>query len=222
MMDGNFITVIRTGAVGAIAAKYLARRSSETAAILGCGTQGRVQLAALKKVLSLKSVKCFDNLTERAEDFAVEMGSDECRVVVVSSPEDALREADVIVTTTPSEKWIVANEWITPGMHISAMGADTRGKQEIDPLLFSRARIVVDSLEQSQQLGEMQHVPEWIGNSCIYATLGEVVAGEKKGRFEENDITLFDATGIAFQDLVTAGLALERAVATKIGTWVKI
>jgi ornithine cyclodeaminase len=133
-MDGNFITTIRTGAVGAIAAKYLARKNSKVAATLCCGTQGRMQLTALKWVLPIRDVRCYDISPKNAEVFAKEMSSQDCTVKWVSSPEEAVKCADVVVTTTPSERWIVSSDWIDPGMHISAMGADTKGKQEIDPI----------------------------------------------------------------------------------------
>lgn len=222
IMDGNFITTIRTGAVGAIAAKYLARKNSQVAAIIGCGTQGRMQLRALKWVLPIGDIRCYDISLKNAEAFAEEMSSQDCPVKRCSSPEEAVKGADVVVTTTPSEKWIVSSDWIEPGMHISAMGADTKGKQEIDPGLFTRVKIVVDSLEQCKQLGEMQHAPEIVEKGGIYAELGEITAGEKSGRSDNSEITLFDATGIAFQDLVTAGLALKISVEKGIGKRIPI
>ena len=118
------------------------------------------------------------------------------------------------------ERWVVSSDWIEPGMHISAMGADTKGKQEIDPALFTRAKIVVDSIEQCKEFGEMQHTPNLVEKGGIYAELGAITAGEKSGRTDKNEITLFDATGIAFQDLVTGELALklsvERGIAKRI------
>ncbi len=222
VMDGNFITTIRTGAVGAIAAKYLARNNSKTAAIIGCGTQGRMQLTALKWILPVRGFRCYDLAQKNAEEFAKEMSTRECSVQPFSSPEDAIKGADVVVTTTPSEKWIVSSDWIEPGMHISAMGADTKGKQEIDPALFDRAKIVVDSMVQCKELGEMQHALDLVEKGGVHAELGEIIAGDKPGRSDDTEITLFDATGIAFQDLVTAGLALKLSKEKGIGKRVPI
>ena len=216
-MDGNFITTIRTGAVGAIAAKYLARKNSKVGAILGYGTQGRMQLTALKWVLPIRDVRCYDISPKNAEVFAKEMSSQDCTGKWVSSPEEAGKGADVVITTTPSERWIVSSEWIDPGMHISAMGADTKGKQEIDPDLFTRAKIVVDSIAQCKGLGEMQHASDLVEKGGIDAELGEITSGEKSGRSGNREITLFDATDIAFQDVVTAGLALKLSVIKSIG-----
>jgi alanine dehydrogenase len=217
VMDGNFITTIRTGAVGAIAAKYLAKRDSKVATIIGCGAQGRMQLTVLKWFLPVKNIRCYDIRPECAEELAKEMSSQRCIVQSFSSPEEAVDGADVIVTTTPSESWIVSSDSIEPGMHISAMGADTKGKQEIDPVLFGRAKIVADSIEQCRQLGEMQHAPDLVKSGGVYAEIGEIITGEKPGRVNDSEITLFDATGIAFQDLVTAGLALKLSKERGIG-----
>ncbi len=222
VMDGNFITIIRTGAVGAIASKYLARRDSEIAAIIGCGTQGRIQLEALRVNFELRDVRCYDSVQQSAEVYAREMSTPHSLVSPVLQPEEAVKGADVVVTTTPSTKPAISDGWISQGTHISAMGADTKGKQEIDTRLYQKCKVVVDDLKQCSVLGETQHNLDFIQNRGIHAQLGEIVSGEKRGRESDDEITLFDATGIAFQDLVTAGLAFRLAQEKKMGTWVDL
>ena len=130
--------------------------------------------------------------------------------------------ADVIVTTTPSFRPIVMNSWIAPGVHINAIGADTKGKQEIDQQLFARGKIVVDSFSQARELGETQHaIRDGIIDS-VHAELGEIIAGMKQGRKNASEITLFDATGIAIQDLSVAAYVYESAVSKGIGTPIQI
>jgi alanine dehydrogenase len=222
VMDGNFITIIRTGAVGALAAQCLARKDSSVAAILGCGTQGRIQLTALREVFRLRNVRCYDSVHENARLLATEMSTPENRIVPCSRPEEAVTGADIIVTTTPSMEPIVRAEWVSKGAHINAMGADTKGKQEIYPELYQKSKVVVDDLRQCSELGETQHNLDFVRTRGIYAQLGEILSGNKPGRENDEEITLFDATGIAFQDLVTAGLALALAKEKKMGTWLEL
>jgi len=131
-----------------------------------------------------------------------------------------LAEADIIVTATPSTKFLVDAGWVATGTHVNAIGADARGKQEIDPRLFTQAKVVVDKLSQCRELGDLQHPLRQglIKESDVHAELGEIVAGEKVGRTQPEEITIFDATGVSFQDLVTAKLAYERAVEAGLGT----
>jgi alanine dehydrogenase len=222
VMDGNFITIIRTGAVGGLAAKYLARKNSEIAAVIGCGTQGRIQLTALRGHFNLKNVRCYDAVPESAQKYAEEMSTPESPVRSCSRPRDAIGGADIVVTTTPSTKPVILADWVAKGTHINAMGADTKGKQEIQTLLYQGAKVIVDDLKQCSELGETQHNLDFVRHHGVHAQLGEILTGEKPGRENEEEITLFDATGIAFQDLVTAGLALSLAKGKKMGTWVEL
>jgi alanine dehydrogenase len=210
VMDGNFITVLRTGAVGAIAA------------MIGCGVQGRIQLIALRSIFNLTEIRCYDLVSKNAQKFIEEMSISKSSVRLVSHPQDALKGADILVTTTPSTKPIVSEDWVSKGTHINAMGADTKGKQEIDPRLYQKSKVVVDDLKQCSELGETQHNLDFLRTHGIHAQLGEIISGQKPGREDNNEITLFDATGIAFQDLVTAGLAVSLAEERKVGTWVDL
>jgi alanine dehydrogenase len=218
VMDGNFITIIRTGAVGAIASRHLARQHSGVAAVVGCGIQGRIQLEALRTNFTLRDIRCYDSDPKIAERYAQDMSTDNSTVKCFLQLENAVKGADIIVTTTPSTKPVVLASWVGKGAHINAIGADTKGKQEIDPRLYQRSKVVVDDIKQCQELGETQHNLDFVKSRGVYAELGEILSGEKPGREYEEEITLFDATGIAFQDLVTAGLAMGRAVDQGVGT----
>jgi len=148
----------------------------------------------------------------------------EINFVVKTSPKEAVRDADIITTTTPSRKPILMNEWITEGVHINCIGADAPGKQELDPAILKRAKIVVDDYEQAIHSGEV-NVPISQGiitRNDIYAELGEIVSGKKKGREKEEEITIFTSTGLAIQDTVTAYLVYDMAVRIGIGARMEI
>ena len=221
IMDGTYITILRTGAAGAVAAKYLARKNSEKAAIIGAGVQGRIQLEAFTKVLDVKEARVYDIRYEAAETYAKEMsrklGVD---VKPVKTVKEAVENADVIATCTPARGPIVPVEVISKGVHINAIGADAPGKQELDPEILKKAdKIVVDDMEQATHSGEV-NVPLSKGiitRSDIYAELGEIVAGVKKGREKDEEITIFDSTGLAIQDVATANLVYRKALEKGVG-----
>jgi alanine dehydrogenase len=217
-IDGNYITVIRTGAVGAIAARVLARRNSRVAAMIGAGVQGAIQLAGLREVLPIEEVRCYDKNTAAAEAFARDAAAAGLRASAATSAAQAIDGADIVVTATPSFQPIVESGWIRPGMHVSAFGADTRGKQEIEEKLMPRAKVVADYLPQSREIGECQHAFRTGLIGGVHAELGEILIGKKPGREADDEITLFDATGIALQDLAVAARAYDAAMAQGIGT----
>lgn len=224
LIDANWITAIRTGAAGAVASKYLSRPDSSRVAMIGAGAQSRTQLRALSRVRELKQVWVYDVVPGAAERFAAEFAGEAFAVSPISSVQEALAQADIAVTTTPSYSPVVMDEWVKPGLHISAMGSDTRGKQEIQESLFYRAALVVDKLEQARVLGETQHA---IGKGIITeegvrAELGEVILGTKPGRLSPDEITVYDGTGVSFQDLVTAQLAYEVAKREGLGMTVAL
>jgi len=223
-MDGNHITVVRTAAVGALAARVLSREDSQVAAILGCGAQGTGQAQALLQVRGIREIRAFDALSESAERFAATIGSSGVKVQVAASAEAAVRGADIVVTATPGKEPVLRADWVKPGMHVSAFGADTKGKIEVESSLFARARVVVDDVTQATTIGETQHpvAQGIIKVEDIAATLGEVLAGRKPGRTRADEITLFDGTGLAFQDLVCGDLAVRLAAERGLGTRVKL
>lgn len=136
----------------------------------------------------------------------------------------AVIDADIVVTVTPSKKAIVMDEWIRDGVHINAIGADAPGKQELDPRIMRRAKIVVDSLSQCRVIGEIQHALSQglIKESDIHAEIGEILIGKKKGRETDDEITLFDSTGLAAQDIAAANIVYQLAKKRKMGKIVKL
>ncbi|MGH2614892.1 MAG: ornithine cyclodeaminase family protein [Thermomicrobiales bacterium] len=225
LVDANVITRLRTGAVGALAARYLSPPQARRAAVIGCGAQGEIQTRALAWALpDLAEIRCFD-LSEPSADAYIEATTDLTPPIHrASSVAEAVDGADVVVTTTPSWEPLVQDEYVGAGAHISAIGADTRGKQELDAALFRRARVVVDDWEQAREIGESQHAHRlgWLRDEDVFAELGEIAAGRKEGRGSYSGLTIFDATGIALQDLGAAGLAVERAREREIGTLIDV
>ena len=145
----------------------------------------------------------------------------DCRLSAVDSPELAVRNADIIITTTPGKTPIIKKDWVRPGTHIIAVGADMEGKQELDTALFQQAKIVVDNLEQCIARGEVQNPLRQgiIRRGDIHCEIGEILLGYKPGRVNETEITIFDTTGMAVQDNVTASKIYERALANQLGEY---
>ena len=222
LMGGRNITAMRTGAAGGIAAKYLAKKDSTFASFVGSGVQARAQLSALLLIFpELKKIKVWDLWLEAAEAFAFEIKerNPQIDVETAMSVESAVEGADIIVTTTPSTEPLVKNDWVSLGTHLNCIGADAPGKEEIDPAILRRSKIVVDNWDQASHTGEI-NVPVsagMISKSSVWAELGEVVAGIKPGRTATNEITVFDATGLAIQDAVTAELVYRKAIEKKKG-----
>ncbi len=214
IMDGTYITSLRTGAAGGVAVKYLAKRDSSIIGMIGAGVQARTQLLAISEVLPrIEEVKVFDLRKDTSLKYAEEMGIElNMNIRPVGSIEEAT-EADIVVTTTPSREPIIKRHYIKPGTHINAIGADAKGKQELDADLLTSAKVVVDDTEQASHSGEI-NVPlskGLIKVEEIYGTLGEVVAGMKKGRENDEEITIFDSTGLAIQDIICAKLIYQKA-----------
>ena len=221
LVAANYVTKIRTAALGAIGCKYLARPDSTTLAVIGTGQQGRNQLEATLKMLpSIETVLLYDAYSAAAANLAADLGDLPQKVTAVANAAEACRAADVIITAASSHQAIVMQEWIRPGTHINAVGTDTRGKMELDPQVFALAdKIIVDHPDQCLYLGECQHAFDRgiINRDSIYATIGEIISGQKAGRQSPSEITVFDTTGVAIQDLATAEYALSQALARGLG-----
>jgi len=228
IMGGKTITDMRTGAAGGVAAKYLARKDSRVAGFVGAGDQARTQLAALLEVFgSFGEVRVWSRSEEARTRFKSEMTMKYghlCKIITVKNVREAVDGADIIVTATPSRMPLVMDEWIQPGTHFNCVGADAPGKEEIDPLILKRAKIVVDDWEQASHSGEI-NVPlsrGLLSKSDIWAEIGEIVAGIKPGRISDDEITVFVSTGLAIQDAVTANLVYQRALKLGVGRKIKI
>ena len=220
IMDGTFVTVMRTAAASGVAVKYLARKDSRVLGVVGAGGQSLRQVEAIREVLKLDLVQIFDVAGARASELADRIKQQfGLSATAVFSAEELARSSDVIVTVTPSTTPVIHDSWVRAGTHISAIGADAPGKEELEPALLKRAKIVVDDWEQANHSGEI-NVPVGKGlltRASIYADIGEVVTGKKKGRTSDTEITVFDSTGLAIQDVITAWQSYRVAVEKGLG-----
>ena len=218
--DGSFHTVMRTGASAAVSAKWLARRDSKVLAIVGAGHMAEGTIETCSEVFAWEEVRVWSRTHSTLDGFAAKY---EGRFSFALHPstklEQVVRGADVVVTITPARGPIVMDDWIAPGTHIAAVGADKGGDQELDARILQRARIFVDDIRQCRSDGEI-NVPlseGLISESDIAGEIGQVIAGKLDGRTSDDQITVFDSTGIALQDSATVPLEYERAVAAGVG-----
>lgn len=213
VMDGTLLTDLRTGAAGGVAAKYLSRTDSNVVGLIGLGRQARTQLRALLLVRDIQQVKIYDRSSSSATAFKKEMGK-ETGIDIINEPDaHEVCNCDILVTTTPVRSPIVKAQWVREGTHINAIGADAAGKEELDPAILKKAKVVVDAIAQASHSGEV-NVPISDGIFSIdeiYAELGQIVAGTRAGREKDSEITVFDSTGLAIQDVATADLAYRIA-----------
>ncbi len=237
VMDASYITCMRTGAASAIGASTLSRPDSKKLMILGAGKQSAYQLAAAVLLMpNIEEVRIADPLdAENAARFASamperlveEFGIKDRGYVKFSAAPDlpaAVNASDIVITITPSRAPVIMKEWVKPGTHFSCIGADMEGKEEIDPEIFRGARIFADDKPQCMRVGEME-IPikkGVIGPDDVAGELGEVLDGRLEGRRNAAETTIFDATGLALLDIVTAKAALDGANARKIGTFVEM
>ncbi|MEQ8423745.1 MAG: ornithine cyclodeaminase family protein, partial [Cyclobacteriaceae bacterium] len=213
LTDSIEITILRTGAATAVAAKYLAKASSSTAAIIGCGNQGRVTIKMLSSIIPLQRISVYDNDRAVAERLAADLNSEMPSVEVAENVEQAVNEKDVVVTCTPSKKPVLQPEWISQGTFIAAVGSDNEDKQELETSFFRNSKIVTDLTVQAAKIGELHHAIEEgvIGVEHVYAELGEIICGKKNGRESNDEIIIFDSTGMALQDVATSVIVYEKA-----------
>lgn len=236
--DMTLLTALRTGAASAVATQLLARKDSKTLGIIGAGFQGEANLHALSRVMkNLEQVYVHDISDQIAQSFAERMKKI-CDVKIeVSNAQSLVEKSDVIVTCTYANKVVIENDWVKEGTHINAVGADTRNKQELDYRIFSRAKVVVDLFPQAKIEGEI-NMPIRKGRyreDDVYADLGELILYKevgsikdkikgiikgKKGRLNDNEITVFDSTGTSFEDLAALHL-LSKYLNEKYGEQLK-
>lgn len=212
ILDGTAITAFRTGAAAAVATKHLARRGASSVGFVGCGVQARNALLALREILPAGEILASDVSPDALDRFVDECGARPATVEQAAG-------ADVVVTSTPARGPVVRREWVRPGAHVNAMGADAPGKQELDPAILRDARVFLDDVAQATESGEV-NVPLHAGllrREDLAGTLGEVVAGLQPGR-RGDEITVFDSTGLAIQDLAVARVVYAAACAQGIGS----
>jgi ornithine cyclodeaminase/alanine dehydrogenase-like protein (mu-crystallin family) len=219
VLDSIEITIKRTAAATAVAAKYLARTNSSVATICGCGEQGHAQLRALSLTLPLEKVFAFDIDPNASLRLAAQLSREfQIDTERVSNLPGALQNSDVVVTCTLATEFFVQKENIAAGTFIAAIGADDSHKQEIDPALMSLAKVVADNLEQVCAIGDTHHAiaAGLMRKEDIYADLSEIVTGRKPGRTSDDEIIIFDSTGVAIEDAAAAMLVYEKACAAQI------
>ena len=205
LLDNGFLTDIRTGAAGAVAAEHLARRDITTVGVLGSGLQARFQIECLRDVRAFSRIVAWSPTRERLEKYVADMRAEGFEIEPADSPRDVCRAADVLITATPAREPLVRCEWLRPGTHVTAVGSDSPGKQELDADCLLRADLVVcDRLSQCQAFGELSHAQ----GTAVHAQLGEIVAGKKPGRTADEQLTIADLTGVGFQDTAIASAAL--------------
>jgi alanine dehydrogenase len=219
--DGSYHTVMRTGAAAAVSAKWMARTDSKKLAIVGAGHMAEGVLATCNEIFPWEDVRVWSRSQKTIDAFVAtqQVKYQSFRIRGLRDLEETVRGADVVVTVTPAREPLVEDEWIAPGTHIAALGADKGGDQELDPKILQRARIFVDDIRQCRTDGEI-NVPlarGLIKEENIAGEIGEIIAGKKEGRRSPDEVTLFDSTGIALQDSATVPLEYERARASGVG-----
>lgn len=220
VMDSMEVTTRRTAAATAVAARRLARADSATVTICGCGTQGREQLRALARVLPLRRAYAFDTDEAAVDAFMEELRAQSTiEIVPVRDLADAVGKSDVCVTCTPSRAPLLFRGDVRPGTFVAAVGADNADKQELDPLLMAAAVVVVDVLDQCASIGDLHHAlaAGALTREDVHADLASVITGRKPGRRSAAEITVFDSTGTALEDVAAAAVVYEKALLAGAG-----
>jgi alanine dehydrogenase len=220
VMDSIEVTIRRTAAATAVAARYMARSESRTATICGCGSQGRAQLRALARVLPIDRVFAIDSDEPAAvsytRELSAELGLDMRPTADLAA---ALAESDVCVTCTSSRKPFLLRSHVRPGTFVAAVGADSPDKQELDASLMAAGAVVTDVLEQCAVMGDLHHALDagFMSRDGVRGELADLVVGRKPGRCSPGEITIFDSTGTALEDVAAAVVVYEKAVASGAG-----
>jgi len=211
LVGGNYLTAIRTAAASAVSIAHLARKDARVLGMVGAGHQSTFQLRAALEQRDFEQVVAWNRDPENLARLAAVCGELGIPFESVPLPDLAAR-SDVIITITSASEPLLLSEWVRPGTHIACMGTDTKGKQEVDPMLYSRAAIYTDEVAQARSIGESQHA---VANGLLaperIIAIGDVINGNHLGRGTEQDITLFDGTGVGLQDLAVASMAAKLA-----------
>jgi ornithine cyclodeaminase/alanine dehydrogenase-like protein (mu-crystallin family) len=221
VMDSIALTILRTAAASAVAARYLARPNASTITIVGCGAQAPAQLAALCAVRPLQRGFAIDADAGAAARFA--RNANETLTIdvgVTTDLERAARASDIVVTCTTARRAFLGARHLSPGAFVAAVGADNGEKQEIEPALLASSVVVTDNTEQCASIGDLHHAlaAGVMTRTDVRAELGEVILDPQRGRHGESEIVVFDSTGVAVQDVAAASLVYSRALQERIGT----
>jgi ornithine cyclodeaminase len=221
LLDNGYLTDVRTGIAGGIAAKHLAPENITTAGVIGSGMQARFQMRGLRLVRQFQELLVFGIEPQEVDQYVGDMTREfDLSVKAASSAEQVVRESDIVVTTTPSRQPYLKAEWLHPGLHITCMGADAEHKQELYPQVFSQADLIAcDLRSQVFRLGELHHAfyAGVVTDRTSAIELGDIISGRSPGRTDDHQITICDLTGVGVQDTQIARLAYQRAVALGLG-----
>lgn len=212
LVGGNYLTAVRTAAASSVSIAHLARKDSKVLGMVGAGHQSTFQLRAALEQRDFKKIVAWNKDADRLD--SLQAIAEEMNIPFESvEREELCKQADVIITITSAFEPLLMKEWIKPGTHIACMGTDTVGKQEVDPALIASATVFTDEVAQSISLGEAQHaIKSGAIKEDAITTLGDVINGEHPGRSSDDEITLFDGTGVGLQDLAVASAAAKLAV----------
>ncbi len=221
IQDSGEITLRRTAAASALAARHLAPPHARTLLLCGCGVQARAHVEALADLFNLDVVLCWDQQPASADNLAAHIRTNfSLRASVVTNFAEAVQSAEIIVTSTTAAAPFLGPEHVQPGAFIAAIGADNPNKNELTPALMARAAVVCDSISQCAAMGDLHHAlaADAFTRDHVRAELSDLVTGAKPGRLRTDEIAVFDSTGLAVQDAAAASMAYERALQTGRGT----
>ena len=210
LLDNGFLTDIRTAAAGALAADLLGGRSVGTVGVIGSGVQARLQVRCLSTVRTVSRIVAWSPTPQNLERYCRDLEAEGFTAIPAASAEEVCRAADMLITATPSRKPLVQADWLKAGVHITALGSDSPGKQELDPQCFDRADlVVVDRFAQCSAFGELKHALDagLLTRNDVHGELGAIAAGRKPGRSSDSETTIVDLTGVGFQDTAIASAA---------------
>jgi len=215
----TILTALRTAANAALATDLMSRKNSKVMAIIGTGAQSEFQVKAIQIVRGIEEIRYFDIDNKAMDKFEKNMKKSGLKLVRCKYAKEAVEGADIItvVTACKANVDVIKNSWVKEGMHINAMGGDTIGKTELELSILDRSKIVVEYFEQSYIEGEIQRLSLKKAKKLVFAQMNDLVIGEKKGRDNDREITLFDSVGIALEDYSALRLTYELAEKYKIG-----
>jgi len=222
VMDGTYLTALRTAAVSGLATNYLARKDCESLGLIGSGVEAETHLEAMRAVRPIVEAKVYSPTPSHRSSFAKRMSNRfGIEVKSVDSGREAVLDVDIVVTATPAREPVLRGEWLSEGVHVNAIGSGTPERRELDEAVLKRSKIVADDIDAAlSETGDFI-VPMKEGRFSrrdVYAGLGDIVTGRKKGRLNDSEITLFKSVGLAIEDVSAAKFIYERAKAREVGT----
>ena len=220
LLDKGYLTDVRTAVAGAIASKYLAKKSISNVGIVGAGAQAKLQLEALSLVKKPKEIRLWARNENSAKAYIAEINKKyNFKTFICKTVQEVTENSEIVISTTPSKEPLIKAEWLHPGLQITAMGSDAEHKNEIDPQIIATADLYVcDRQSQTSILGELHHAIKKgiVDKNKEYTEVGEIINGTKKGRKSDQEIIICDLTGTGVQDTAIARFAFEKAVKNKM------